>query len=123
MNELKPCPFCGGEAEAYETTKGCTVMCSNGDCVELQMSDWSMSKAVSLWNKRAQHGEWVSVKDRLPIPIKDIKYSIYLTIHNGWDTHCRILMFDNETLTFTRDGDDTQKITHWMPLPTPPKEK
>lgn len=67
--------------------------------------------------------EWISVEDRLPEPNKEVKFSLYLAIHEDWDSNCRILMFDNENLVFTRDGDDTQKITHWMPLPTPPNNK
>ena len=65
--------------------------------------------------------EWISVEDRLPAPVDGIKFSLYLAIHKDWDCHCRILMFDHELLVFTRDGDDTQKVTHWMPLPAPPE--
>jgi hypothetical protein len=66
-------------------------------------------------------GKWISVNNRLPSIEAGIKYSLYLTIHKDWDEHCRILMFDNEESNFTRDGDDIQKVTHWMPLPEPPK--
>lgn len=65
--------------------------------------------------------DWISVKDRLPTPSSDCRYSLYLAIHAGWDHHATVLMFDNEMLNFTRHGDDTQKVTHWMPLPEPPK--
>jgi len=62
----------------------------------------------------------ISVKDRLPEPDQRMRYSFYLAIHAGWDEHWRILMFDNVDLIWTRDGDDTQKVTHWMPLPRKP---
>lgn len=61
--------------------------------------------------------DWISVKDRLPKDVETYlvyggnKYGIMLAIYYG----------DGEWLT-----DDltniTRFVTHWMPLPTPPKE-
>ena len=57
--------------------------------------------------------QWTSVEDRLP-DYKDGKVLIYTvygisiakrTINNRWEGHCAIPKF----------------ITHWMPLPEPPK--
>ena len=67
--------------------------------------------------------KWISVEERLPEPDNKMKYTYYITIHATWDNFCRILMFDNDEHTWTRDGDDTQKVTHWMPLPEPPTNK
>lgn len=33
MSELKPCPFCGSEAEYYSDCEMVKVRCSNYDCL------------------------------------------------------------------------------------------
>lgn len=58
--ELKPCPFCGGEAELINTDiagiqgvcNPITVSCKNCRC----NTDWfnNKNKAVSAWNIRKQ---------------------------------------------------------------------
>ena len=54
--------------------------------------------------------EWINVKDELP---ED--YDAYLC--TGEDIEMEIVYFDVE------DGwRDEYEITHWMPLPEPPKE-
>ena len=63
--------------------------------------------------------EWSSVKDSLPEP-SDIRLMPYLAIHAGWDHHATIILWDSVDLKFTKNGDDTQKVTHWMPLPKNP---
>lgn len=64
-------------------------------------------------------GEWISVKDRLPEDNTDVLVyhgsliSIYSYMgHNEWE---------DDYGYFSRTDDDG--ITHWMPLPEPPKEE
>ena len=119
MSELKPCPYCGGDAEVYETIKGYTVMCSNGECVELQTSDWTMSKAVSLWNTRTPQSEWISVDDRLPS--EDVPVICYSNdIVTGW----QVVLFvsDSFWMESSTGAPYPAIVTHWMPLPAPPKQ-
>lgn len=73
MNELKPCPFCGGKAELicvpgyFKTglsSSGWLVKCLNG-CVN-QMPYSSDHEAVEAWNRREEperpRGEWIPHK-------------------------------------------------------------
>lgn len=66
-------------------------------------------------------GEWVSVKDRLPE--ENQEYIVYVTDIEGekcvtvdqWLSHARHwFLFDDKA---------ESKVTHWMPLPPPPKEE
>lgn len=63
MTELKPCPFCGGEADVHyfaHDDSECTVMCSNPNCRASvsARSCGSMTTAYNrarkLWNRRAE---------------------------------------------------------------------
>ena len=48
--ELKPCPFCGGEAEIFESAI-CQIRCSNCNA----RSCWNTKdKAIEAWNRRAE---------------------------------------------------------------------
>ena len=57
MSELKPCPFCGGEAEAYVSPakdgwnyvfcKKCQTSVDNYD---------TAAEAIEAWNRRANDG-------------------------------------------------------------------
>lgn len=55
--ELKPCPFCGGLAEAIQIRKGVWyVACGNSDCPvnpDTNIFD-TETDAIEAWNRRAE---------------------------------------------------------------------
>jgi Lar family restriction alleviation protein len=58
MSELKPCPFCGGEAELKQTgRKGLTIKCKSCQ-IKLHQKvlnlslEWLEPKMIESWNKR-----------------------------------------------------------------------
>ena len=62
--------------------------------------------------------EWISVKDRLPEPWKQVliysrydfyEVALYIGIQGKW------------RVTWNHDMLDANSVTHWMPLPQPPK--
>ena len=70
-NELKPCPFCGGEARLYDEIdnrrlgaciKRCFVVCNNcyasgGEANDFNVKYGDYEKlAIELWNRRANDG-------------------------------------------------------------------
>jgi hypothetical protein len=66
---------------------------------------------------------WISVRDKLPVTDDEV-----LVVGDGWDgmNWWRIYYMDDDGQWFTIDGDavndlSAQKITHWMPLPEPPR--
>ena len=62
MKELKPCPFCGGEAEIepYEVRKGyeASIQCNSclGRMIIITYDDekTAVKKVIEAWNRRAE---------------------------------------------------------------------
>ena len=59
--ELKPCPFCGGEAILQETGGfWCNVICDKCGamtaCIMNNCEYSSKDKAIELWNRRSDNG-------------------------------------------------------------------
>ena len=58
LNELKLCPFCGGEAKVWTNRDGehYRVACGNVYCDMSPSTDWckSVALAAGIWNKRSQ---------------------------------------------------------------------
>lgn len=58
--------------------------------------------------------DWISVNDRLPDEGVEILY--YFEI-----TGVSVGMFERPNIFYGRSGFLTGDVTHWMPLPEPPK--
>lgn len=67
--------------------------------------------------------EWISAKDRLPRPSKIIYYMVYecvfRCIYIVWYSECDTWILRDTTTPYF----DTKNVTHWQPLPEPPKDK
>ncbi len=141
--ELKPCPFCGGEAQlitnCLKTTRYSYVRCLkcdvqiaesnfNPEFLEIspdEATERSKNAAAADWNRRALG--WIDVRDRMPeeTPANNIM------LHDG--TPCMaskivlVAVTDSKGNRYvstdaTVDGewDEYDGVTHWMPLPPLP---
>lgn len=110
MEELRECPFCGGEAyldKATEDYPNYVVGCKNCRI----HTAWHSTKinAITAWNTRPD--SWISVKDRTP------KNGDYVFCVSGAGI-VQIALYDTSVYAY---GFYANSVTHWQPLPTPPK--
>lgn len=50
--DLKPCPFCGGEAHLSNWSDGAYVWCECGVKTEVYLHSGCVDKAIEAWNRR-----------------------------------------------------------------------
>ncbi|MCB7128181.1 MAG: DUF551 domain-containing protein [Candidatus Brocadiales bacterium] len=63
--------------------------------------------------------EWISVEERLPKKYKNVLIFVDFRLRGGsW--HMNTASYIEE---WVHGNDPTPGVTHWMPLPEPPKEK
>ncbi len=62
--------------------------------------------------------EWISVEDRLPDTIGS-----YLIYRKNKEYNTIAWAFFNSDKMWAADNNFYEGVTHWMPLPEPPKEK
>lgn len=53
MTELKPCPFCGGEAKVQSFYKNHCVYCAKCNASTMKYFQ-TETKAIEAWNRRAE---------------------------------------------------------------------
>ena len=62
--------------------------------------------------------EWISVKNRLPLPWKRV---LIYSRHDFCESAFYIGIPGKWRVTWNHDMLDADSVTHWMPLPQPPK--
>ena len=85
-------------------------------------------KTISEWIEEIKARRWISVKDRLPEKLNE-NNQVYLTEQViGFGDECayvgqfKVYKYDG-LMTFFDGENFRSDITHWMPLPEPPKEE
>lgn len=62
--------------------------------------------------------EWISVDDRLPAPWKQV---LIYSLHDFCESAVYIGVQGKWRVTWNHEMLDADSVTHWMPLPQPPK--
>ena len=65
--------------------------------------------------------EWINVKDRFP-KLKNRPYLVYMDAYDDPNNSLEISWYDGE-FHIPEYPELEPSITHWMPLPEPPKER
>ena len=123
MEKLREYPFCGGKArQSYAGAKH-IIICPN--CVKLPADGGYIDSkdAITAWNTRPDG--WISVEDKLP-SYPETEISEYAS-----DRGQPVIVFNGEYVihalwwirekAFRDDFEILESVTHWMPLPEPPK--
>lgn len=117
--ELKPCPFCGGDAKNLGDDERFMIGCDNASCVVQPNTSMHFDPlhAQGEWNTRPS--PWVSVKDLLPAARPKVLAR--------WEGSL-IRVDCASSAEVGRYGahvcnDGGPHITHWMPLPDHPEAK
>ena len=145
MTETPKCPYCGAEMLDDSYTWICPKCRSNSPVViwdeekvkgmteeekmayareaalhraEPEMRPLTLDEINEVYVVQPEPG-WISVKDRLPED--DATYLVYG--RNGYGIAFAIYYGDGEWLTCDDLTNITRFVTHWMPLPEPPKEE
>ena len=87
---------------------------------QLDVLDWTTG-----WEEAANyliaHGvmvqEWISVKDRLP----EEDYTFVLVLVETWKRTVGVALYAEHGFYNPLAADVQMNVTHWMPLPEPPK--
>lgn len=123
MDEMKPCPFCGrrGRIKKYSDDRYRAV-CENHLCPVESFDYHTAKEAQDWWNKRhdPEHDRWISVEERLP---EESGFTIIFCMENGL-RHVTFARFQKRFKRWDLTGARSYwRVTHWKPLPEPPKEE
>ena len=108
-DSLKKCPFCGSQNIIVSNWGMWSCWCA--DCKAKSEDGIYKKDAIEAWNRRTDNS-WISVEDRLPD--EDDKCLVW----NGHHIFVAIYWGDG----VWKFDSYACEITHWMPLPEPPKE-
>ena len=111
MSELKPCPFCGGEAKSNNSMRGSYYVY----CITCNAAS-DDTNGVDKWNTRKPDG-WVSVET----PPKEYgEYIIYDGLQSTSGNYNPEEAGTSWEWVFTHDFTKARGVTHWRELPPPP---
>ena len=94
-----------------KTNPGETICLSYEECEEVLKLIEEQEERIAIMS---EGGLWIPVTDRLPQDDEDV-----LVWVNG--TH-RDMAYRDEGVWYDEEHNHLKNITHWMPLPEPPKE-
>ena len=101
---------------AHRPGEWCEIVLHQSDVIELLVG--------ALRDALDKQSKWISVEERLPEMYEDGSADIVL-VTDGQFIH--MAAYSNEKWYFAECGEMKEpmfyKVTHWMPLPEPPKEE
>lgn len=138
-NELLTCPWCGEQMRFDGDSVHVWYKCDNclaispkarrlWDDSKTNQENWNENKNRALFlieRSNEKSSRWISVEERLPEADKrygGYEYSAELLVYDGLRRRAAYYCHTSGVWYDSRYEDDTFEVTHWMPLPEPPKE-
>ena len=104
-----------------EEIKTALKVCNEDDCpscpyeIGYMCSDYMMRDALALIERlEAQQPKWISVEERLPECYK----AVLMLFPDNW---VAVAIRANTNVYYDGKSEPLDSVTHWMPLPEPPK--
>ena len=123
---LKPCPLCGGEAEIQFSYyfRYARIFCKKCglSTLDLKGDDDGKKRLIELWNNRVNDPKWIPIEQQEPSEFELVLCCILGEKENAIE----ILYRHGDSYYSDYDGGiiySQNEISHWMPLPEPPKGK
>ena len=123
---LKPCPLCGGEADFQISYYHTYARISCNKCglstLDLKGDDDGKKRLIELWNNRVNDPKWIPIEQQEPSEFELVLCCILGEKENAIE----ILYRHGDSYYSDYDGGiiySQNEISHWMPLPEPPKGK
>ena len=104
----------GADICKYNYCEDCECFENEEECfatINYSMADHLIANGVTVQ-------EWISVKDRLPEPWKQV---LIYSLHDFCESAVYIGVPGKWRVTWNHEMLDADSVTHWMPLPLPPK--
>lgn len=102
--------------EAIKNINALNAVCGQ-KCLYDAEFESALAFAIEALEKQATQ-EWISVKDRLPEPWKQV---LIYSLHDFCESAVYIGVPGKWRVTWNHEMLDADSVTHWMPLPEPPK--
>ncbi len=125
-NKLKLCPLCGGEADFQISYYHTYARISCNKCglstLDLKGDDDGKKRLIELWNNRVNDPKWIPIEQQEPSEFELVLCCILGEKENAIE----ILYRHGDSYYSDYDGGiiySQNEISHWMPLPEPPKGK
>jgi hypothetical protein len=106
------------EIDSVCDASDCCECCEEG-CYTYRAADHLIANGVTFATDTNDGGKWISVEDRLP-ELDESPVLGWFGGEIGFANFAEQSGTDAEGNVWTRKG--FEQITHWMPLPDPPKE-
>ena len=113
-DDLKNCPFCDGEAKLDHNGDYSWAYCTK--CDAMTQPEISEDDARDKWNLRVE--DWISVDEEMP------EHDETVIIRGGcgyYDSRTNIWYSAISKNHLGHNAPIQWTVTHWMPLPEPPK--
>jgi len=95
----------------------CSVVKADEAEVLIENREWAIRELSAKIKQLEEEMEWISVKEKLPEDNERV-----LIFENRYNNQYTALYYKERNWFIVKDYMPAEDVSHWMPLPKPPKE-